>query len=154
MQFSILYHWWVSADHLITMPSDECHRTLLVISQHLFRYWLGADRLSAISCVNILTQFCVTIWHHEATKTPQIHNQVIVPPAQQSCRGYIGFTPSVRPSIHLSIHLTHIQCPLCSACSSVWIHFIFIHLIKQLQTMCWELSFYIKFQNVNFLHFF
>ena len=42
---------------------------------------------------------------------------------------YIGFTPSVRPSVP-------IPCPLGSACSSGWIHFIFIHLIKQLQKVC------------------
>ena len=30
-----------------------------------------------------------------------------------------------------------IPCPLCSAYSFSWIHFIFIHLIKQLQEVCW-----------------
>ena len=46
--------------------------------------------------------------------------------------GYIGFTPSVCPSVCLSC----ILCPLCSAYSSGWIHFIFIHLIEQLQEVC------------------
>ena len=58
------------------------------------------------------------------------------PPAQRSCWGYTGFTPSVRLSIRLSIRPSHILCPLCSAYSSCWIYFIFIHLIKQLQTVC------------------
>ena len=50
--------------------------------------------------------------------------------------GYIGFTPSVRPSVSLSIpHL------LCSTYSSGQIHFIFIHLIKQLQKVCRVSSF-------------
>ena len=39
---------------------------------------------------------------------------------------------SVRPSVRLCC----IRCPLCSTYSSGWIHFIFIHLIKQLQGMC------------------
>ena len=52
----------------------------------------------------------------------------IIPPTQQSCWGYIGFTPTVCPSC--------IPCPLCIAYSSDWIHFIFIHLIKQLRKVC------------------
>ena len=43
-------------------------------------------------------------------------------------RIFISLRPSVRPS--------RIPCPLCSAYSSAWIHFIFIHLIKLLQKVC------------------
>ena len=53
--------------------------------------------------------------------------------------GWSNYTPyttklfhSVRPSVCRS----RITCPLCSAYSSGWIHFIFIHLIKQLHKMC------------------
>ena len=53
-----------------------------------------------------------------------MHNKVV--------RGYIGFTPSVR----LSVRPSRILCPLCSSYSSGWIHFILIHLIKQLQKVC------------------
>ena len=35
------------------MSSDECHRTLLVISQHWFRYWLGAVRQQAITWTSV-----------------------------------------------------------------------------------------------------
>ena len=35
-------------------------------------------------------------------------------------------------SVRLSVRPSCIPCPLCSAYSSGWIHFIFIHLIKQL----------------------
>ena len=38
---------------------------------------------------------------------------------------------SLRPSVRLS----HIPCLLCSVCSSGWIHFIFIQVIKQFQRM-------------------
>ena len=41
--------------------------------------------------------------------------------------------PSVRPSVRPS---SRIWCPLCSAHSSGWIHFIFMHLIKQHQKVC------------------
>ena len=37
MEFSILFYWLVSSDLLVIMPSDECHRILLMISQHWFR---------------------------------------------------------------------------------------------------------------------
>ena len=37
MEFSILFYWLGSSDLLMIMPSDECHRTLLMICQHWFR---------------------------------------------------------------------------------------------------------------------
>ena len=46
-------------------------------------------------------------------------------PKNKVVGGYIGFTLSLPPS--------RIPCPLCSSYSSCWIHFIFIHLIKQLR---------------------
>ena len=49
--------------------------------------------------------------------------------------GYIGFT-SVCLSVPSSINLSHIPCPLCSAYSSGWIHFIFLHIIKQFEKVC------------------
>ena len=54
--------------------------------------------------------------------------------------------PSIRPS--------RIPCPLCSAYSSSWIHFIFIHLIKQLQKICRVSSFLQNFKIGIFLRFF
>ena len=58
--------------------------------------------------------------------------EVIIPPAQQSCRGVYWFhsvQSSVHPSVRPSVRLSRILCPLCSAYSSGWIHFIFTHLI-------------------------
>ena len=40
-----------------------------------------------------------------------------IPPEQRSCWGYIGFTPSVRPSVRPS----RLSCPLCNIYSSGWI---------------------------------
>ena len=48
----------------------------------------------------------------------------------------------VRPSICPSVRPSRIPCPLCSAYSSGWIHFIFIHLIKHFQKVCRVLSFW------------
>ena len=36
----------------------ECHRTLLKISQHWFRYWLGAVRQQTTTCANVDHYLC------------------------------------------------------------------------------------------------
>ena len=69
----------------------------------------------------------------------------IISPYNEVVVGYIGFTQSVR----LSVSLSRIPCPLCSTYSFGWIHFIFIHLMKQLQKVSCVYSFLKKFQNVN-----
>ena len=53
----------------------------------------------------------------------------------RSCWGVYWFH-SIRPSVCPSVHPSRILCPLWSAYGSGWIHFIFIHLIKQLQKVC------------------
>ena len=37
MQISVSFYWLVSSALLMIISSDECHRTLLMISQHWFR---------------------------------------------------------------------------------------------------------------------
>ena len=77
-----------------------------------------------------------------------------LPPAQQSCWGYIGFTPSIHLSVSPSVRPSHIPCQLCSTYSSGWIHFMFIHLIKQLQKVCCMDSFLQNFKIWIFGNFF
>ena len=43
---------------LVKLPSDECNWILLMISQHWFRYWLGAVRQQAITWANVDPVFC------------------------------------------------------------------------------------------------
>ena len=45
------------------MSSYECHRTLLMISQHWFRKWLGAVRQQATTWANVDPDLC----HHMAS---------------------------------------------------------------------------------------
>ena len=52
------------------MPSDECHMTLLMISQHWFRWWLGAIRQQATIWANVDSVPCrlmVSLGHNELT---------------------------------------------------------------------------------------
>ena len=55
------------------MPSDECHRILLMISQDWFRYWLGAVRQEAITWANVDSVPCrlmASLGHNELTDLP------------------------------------------------------------------------------------
>ena len=58
MQSSILLYWLVSSNLLMIMSSDECHRTLLMISQHWFRLWHVAVRQQAITWANVDPDQC------------------------------------------------------------------------------------------------
>ena len=69
------------------------------------------------------------------------------PPHNEVVGGYTGFTPSVL----LSVHTSRIPCPLCSAYSFGSIHFIFIHLIKQLQKVCHVMLFIRPFEKRDVL---
>ena len=59
---------------------------------------------------------------------------IIIPSAQRS---FWGILVSIRPSVCPS----RIPCQLCSSYSFSWIHFICIHIIKQLQKVCRVKSF-------------
>ena len=53
-------------------------------------------------------------------------------PCSTQLKGYTGFTLSVCPSVRLWTE----SCLLCIFHNTSWIHFIFTHLIKQLQKVC------------------
>ena len=48
-----MLYWLVSSNLLMIMSSDECQRTLLLISQHRFRKWVGAVRQQAITWISV-----------------------------------------------------------------------------------------------------
>ena len=59
--------------------------------------------------------------------------KIIIPPASTKLKGgYTGITLSVCPSVRLWTE----SCPLCIFNNTHRIHFIFAHLIKQLQKVC------------------
>ena len=68
---------------------------------------------------------------------------VIIPPLQWSWRGGILVSPcpSVCPSIRPSVSLWTESCPLCIFHDTSRFHFIFTHLINQLQKLCRMLRF-------------
>ena len=55
---------------LVKLPSEESHWTLVMISQHWFRQWLGAVRQQAIALANVDPDLCrhlVSLGHIELT---------------------------------------------------------------------------------------
>ena len=74
---------------------------------------------------------------------------LIYPPSTKLKVGYTGFT-----SIRLSVRLWTESCPLCNFHNISQIHFIFTHLIKQLQKVCQVLFIFAKFQNLSFWQIF
>ena len=84
------------------------------------------------------------------------HNIIIPPHNEVVGGGGGGILVSLRPSVRpVSVpRPSRIPCPLCSFYSSGWIHFIFIHLIKQLQKVCRVLSFLQNFKILNVGNFF
>ena len=101
------------------------------------KYCFCQPKYSSITsrqCYNIHNMRCNIYPLHIRTKNE--NRFLLYPQHNEVGRGYIGFNPSVCLSIRPSVHLSCILCPLCSSYSSGWIHFIFIHLIKQLQKVC------------------
>ena len=55
---------------IVKLVLGECRRTSVIISQHWFRWWLGAIRWQAITCANIDPEQChhiVSLGHNELT---------------------------------------------------------------------------------------
>ena len=82
-----------------------------------------------------------------------LYGYMFITPAQRSWRGYTGFAlaicpdiwMSICPSLHLSVHpsvcLWTESCPRYIFHNTVWIYFIFTHLITEFQKVCHALDF-------------
>ena len=126
-------------------PFDQCG--LAHVSEHIFLKPLGGfscfkvlwNCLSSCSCATswsfahlthmgfALGQNAYPVNHWMYFRHSKFCGIII-----RSCWGVYWFH-SVCPSVPGPSRIT---CPLCSAYSSVWIHFIFTHHIKQLQKVC------------------
>ena len=95
------------------------------------------------SCTAVFIPFTLYVRYH-IPRTTKLLWGILVSLRPSVC-------PSVRPA---SIpHPSRIPCPLCSFYISGWIHFIFIHLIKQLQKVCRVQSFLQNFKIWSFGNF-
>ena len=56
-RFHCISNWWLLSVSLVKLPSDDCFWTLLMISQHWIRLWLGT-----IITWTMLTKFYNAIW--------------------------------------------------------------------------------------------
>ena len=69
-EFSSQIPWLMAEVYLEKLLSDGCHWILLMISQHWFRWWLGAVRQQAITWGKVDPDLCrhmVSLGHNEAT---------------------------------------------------------------------------------------
>ena len=117
------------------------HKSFIQFYNQVSRLWLP------------LRFFKICFWHLNF----MMNDSVFIPLAQQSCWG--GILVSLRPSVCRSVRPSvprpsRIPCPLCSFYSSGWTHFIFMHLIKQLEKVCRVQSFLQNFKIWNFDNFF
>ena len=119
-----ILRWWCFSMKLPSMSSWVCLAaarrklccSVMLAHSKTGKIWWAAHSSTQLSDGSYFVCVCVFLYPS--------HNKVL--------GGYTGFSPSVRPSIRPS----RIPCLLCSAYSSGWIHFIFVHLIKQLQSVC------------------
>ena len=95
------------------------------------------------------------MWSTYAPQTQGVTRGLNYIPAQRSCWGWGGGERvSHRPSVRLSVRPSRILCPLCSAwLSSGWIHFTFMHRIKQ-HKRCVTCKVYCGILKFEFLSFF
>ena len=75
--------WWLSYLPL-KLPRDECHGTLLMVSQHWFRLWLGAVRQQAITWTNVDPDLChhmvhVLLGHNDLSCIKVINTNILLP---------------------------------------------------------------------------
>ena len=112
-----------------------------LLNSKLWSCWKGNYFDESLLCINMVVPGQDDMsWHFKI----HLHERrFIIPPppppppyTQRSCCWGVYWFHSVRPSVCPSVRLSRIPCPLCSTYSFGWIHFIFIHLIKQLQKVC------------------
>ena len=119
--------------YMFIFPMKNLARKELMAVSHclnqyrLYHRWSPvAFTCKPVSCKCSRGQWLISIW-----------KLIIIPPASTKLKGgYTGFTSSVRPSVCPSVHLWTKPCPLCIVHNTSRIHFIFAHLIKQLQKVC------------------
>ena len=93
----------------------------------------------------------LSMWDNDRLQSTSIHikdkyhphllyNEVVV-----GGKGGGGILVSPRPSVRLSVRPFRSPCPLCSAYSCGWIHFKFIHHIKQEVCRVWSFFKFLTF---------
>ena len=127
----------------VTKLSRKCQ--LERSSATLLECIYSASRPVAVACIHLVHSSCwwlllVWLWYVfvlyniiSMDKNLNINIPIIIPPTSTKLKGgYTGITLSVCPSVRLWTE----SCPLCIFNNTHWIHFIYAHLIKQLQKVC------------------
>ena len=77
-QFQNKFQWLMARASVEKQSSNECYRTLEMISQHWSRWWLGAIRQQAITWANADSELCchiASLGHNELRK-PSAYNSM------------------------------------------------------------------------------
>ena len=124
---------------------SHCGDKTVVRSSYLHNGITYAGKMASLYCISPLVLFKLT-FKQPVTKNYVARMQFLVaqqymamdflyPPLQRSWKGVYWYH-LVRLSICPSVRLWTESCPLCIFNNTHRIHFIFAHLIKQLQKVC------------------
>ena len=72
-------------------------------------------------CSSVRSSEMCNVYRDHFVYAPSQWETSLYPPNNEVVGGYIGFTPSVCPSVRPSIRLSRLPCPLCNIYSSGWI---------------------------------
>ena len=141
VQLKMSRHWlilWPGAEKASSHYLNQWLRSLLANICASRPQWLRSHQAFMGSSLH-----CQGVSGHTLDRQDQwvvvfFREGFLYPPLQRSWKGGILVSPclSVRPSVCPSVRLWTESCPLCIFKNTHRIHFIFAHLIKQLQKVC------------------
>ena len=118
---------------LFEFDSDTCSQSCVVSYTHYC-----AQRFTACNITGPTWPMFMSLTAHNMNYISQYKFNHYTPGTRKLLGGILV---SLRPSVRPSVRPACIPWPLCSPYSFGWIHFISIHLIKQLKKVCHEYSF-------------
>ena len=125
---------------LVKLHSDECHWTLPMMSQHWFRYWLGAVRQQAITRANVDPDLCrhmTSLSHNELTEIHMSYLTMTIMVASLALRQMFGHTITwggvSKPTSTIALFSRTNKMPVRYNLSRVWVRlsmFSQLHIIQ------------------------
>ena len=92
---------------VVNLPLDECHSTLLMISQHWVRWWLGAVRQQAITWANVDRDLCRHIAWLGPSELKEASNILYIEQVRNWPHNYVWCRNNVKRSVLFSYWKTN-----------------------------------------------